>query len=851
MESPECPVCLQPYDEQQAVPRVLACGHSICEQCLVVLPPPSHALPDALRCPACTQIVPFSRSLGPAALPKNIDLLRVLPVSSSSSLSPSPDSGAKSKPSGTLEYFPVSEIYRSLYAIWKDSILPQEAIYPVPSGIRTDEVLVAIMPSPLGRPWFSRANQLVTLLPVASVSSLSKESESKWFRLSYTARVLEALSELDDGTRASLRFLIDASWKERRGVCKVYGLWMKPEEESSDLYLISETFDRSLSDVLKGESKLNLSGDITDKFLAFVNIGLDLSEAVMGLHFQGIVCGCLTISCVSLDEFGYCHIDFNKVLLTSWRTQEDIRSFVSRKGGEHCAKDKYQLFVSPETLLVYDEDSGKDCGSDGPIQYASDVWSLACILAMLITGDEFISPGLYDSWFSMLEKGRCENFVELYDAWKEKVISKLKHLLLGTQFEQILHLLTLGLSYGLHNRLRVSDIWHCIVLTSSKTFLHYVPPLDGFAAKDTLLCCLVLGNSLCSVKKSSHAGNSSACSTSDINIIGSNVSNNQNPQQEKIDEDLVKRIHGHCPKSLTLEGHSDCVTGLAIHGDFLFSSSFDKTIRVWSLQDFSYIQSLKGHEHRIMAILVLDDTNMPICISGDSGSGIFVWNIGASLDQEPCKKWYEHNDWRYSGIHCLALSSTGYLYTGGGDKSIKVWSLQDYTLSCTMTGHKSIVSSLAVANGVLYSGSWDGTIRSWWLHDHSSLAILGHEEPGISAPILSISIENNFLLSAHENGILKVWRNDELFKSQQIHNGAIFALNLDKGSIFTGGWDRIIHLQVLSENELEAEVSTIGSINCDSVVTCLLYWHGRLFAGLSNKDIKEVSIGSSMSNLPC
>lgn len=46
------------------------------------------------------------------------------------------------------------------------------------------------------------------------------------------------------------------------------------------------------------------------------------------------------------------------------------------------------------------------------------------------------------------------------------------------------------------------------------------------------------------------------------------------------------------------------------------------------------------------------------------------------------------------------------------------------------------------------------------------------------------------------------------------------------------------YLQVLSENELEAEVSNIGSISCDSMVTCLLYWHGRLFAGFSNRDIK-------------
>lgn len=46
------------------------------------------------------------------------------------------------------------------------------------------------------------------------------------------------------------------------------------------------------------------------------------------------------------------------------------------------------------------------------------------------------------------------------------------------------------------------------------------------------------------------------------------------------------------------------------------------------------------------------------------------------------------------------------------------------------------------------------------------------------------------------NYYYQVWKNDELFKSQQIHNGAMYALTLDKGSIFTGGWDRIIHIQV-------------------------------------------------------
>lgn len=73
-----------------------------------------------------------------------------------------------------------------------------------------------------------------------------------------------------------------------------------------------------------------------------------------------------------------------------------------------------------------------------------------------------------------------------------------------------------------------------------------------------------------------------------------------------------------------------------------------------------------------------------------------------------------------------------------------------------MFGHKSTVSSLAVTKGVLYSGSWDGTIRSWWLHDHSPLAVLGDEAPGHSAPIFSLSIDIDLLVSSHENGVLKV-----------------------------------------------------------------------------------------------
>lgn len=88
-------------------------------------------------------------------------------------------------------------------------------------------------------------------------------------------------------------------------------------------------------------------------------------------------------------------------------------------------------------------------------------------------------------------------------------------------------------------------------------------------------------------------------------------------------------------------------------------------------------------------------------------------------------------------------------------------SWQDYSLRCTMTGHKSTVSCLAVASGVLYSGSWDGTIRSWWLTDHTPLSVLEDDIAGSMAPVLSISTEANFVVSSYENGYFKVHQNSK------------------------------------------------------------------------------------------
>lgn len=653
---------------------------------------------------------------------------------------------------------------------------------------------------------------------------------SKWFRFSYVARIMESVCHLEEKLRNQLWHLLETCCRQRRGIGTVYGFWMKPDEETS-LFLVCESFHRGLSDILSGDRKWAESFD-------FGMIGMELCEVVMNLHSKAIVIGCLGLGSFFFDEYGHCLLDFNTVLLQSKRTVRKIR-------GSDTETANTQDFVSPKVFVSLHEGGAS-------LNYYSDVWSLGCILAKILLGDAKLDVELFEGFYCLLPRRKSENFVQVvtvqYEVWKEKVMSRLEALMSGTKYESLLQILELCLDYEPENRPRVRDIWCCIIKSIFSN-----TPFDGVAAldvplqqeSDCIVNCLLLQDVYHNHKEASGVPeqDGNGCISKDISelaLAGNGGSSMDHSQKGQVDVDLVNGLRSGGLKFDTLPGHRDCITGLAIGGEYLFSSSFDKTVNVWSLQDFSHVQSLSGHEHRIMAMVVVDEVQ-PLCITGDSGRSIIVWRIGTSSGQELLKEWYEHDSWCYSGVHALAVSG-GYLYSGSGDKSIKVWSLQDYSLACTMTGHKSTVSSLVVGNGILYSGSWDGNIRLWCLNDHSLLSVLGDDSSG-SPPILSLSLDRHLLVSAHENGSIKMWKNDSFVRSMKIQDGAIFALQIDTKWLFTGGWNKLVDIQEFSENELQMDIRTVGSITCDSVITSILYWHEKLFVGLSSKEIRVYYYG--------
>ncbi|KAG0614271.1 hypothetical protein M758_6G164000 [Ceratodon purpureus] len=80
MQLPDCPVCWDGFDDGPRMPRLLHCGHTICQVCLEHLLFESGLGQRCVRCPECRGVCVWR---GLHELPKNYILLRVLSASSS------------------------------------------------------------------------------------------------------------------------------------------------------------------------------------------------------------------------------------------------------------------------------------------------------------------------------------------------------------------------------------------------------------------------------------------------------------------------------------------------------------------------------------------------------------------------------------------------------------------------------------------------------------------------------------------------------------------------------------------------------------------------------------------------
>jgi hypothetical protein len=201
-----------------------------------------------------------------------------------------------------------------------------------------------------------------------------------------------------------------------------------------------------------------------------------------------------------------------------------------------------------------------------------------------------------------------------------------------------------------------------------------------------------------------------------------------------------------CASDVTLRGHFSSVTALCIVGEFLFSSSHDKTIRVWSLTTHQCLRVLDLHH--------ADDIN---CLAASPGrfdmqlfsgaENIKSYNVTQKVlsgeKRTPCIHTLGHHK---GAVTCMVTSlyippdeqnraEKGWrLYTGSVDRNIHVYETafigspginpDDPLPKAVMKGHHSTITALQVSRGRIFSGSLDTTIMVWCCTKFESLQSL-------------------------------------------------------------------------------------------------------------------------------
>ncbi len=153
-------------------------------------------------------------------------------------------------------------------------------------------------------------------------------------------------------------------------------------------------------------------------------------------------------------------------------------------------------------------------------------------------------------------------------------------------------------------------------------------------------------------------------------------------------------------------GHTKAVTGIAVFGELLVSSSGDRSICVWDLTSGKKRLTLSGHEDQVTCCAISPDGQL--VASGSLDGTVRTWRVsdGRPLGQLNFPE----------KVFCLAFSPDGRrIASGSYDRLVSISDISSLETILSLRGHEEWVSGVRFSpDGThLATCSFDATIRLW------------------------------------------------------------------------------------------------------------------------------------------
>ena len=194
----------------------------------------------------------------------------------------------------------------------------------------------------------------------------------------------------------------------------------------------------------------------------------------------------------------------------------------------------------------------------------------------------------------------------------------------------------------------------------------------------------------------------------------------------------------------TRKAHDKDINAIATSpsGHLFASASQDRTVKIWTAEDGSTIGVLRGHRRGVWSV-AFSPQSTNLHISGANSGG----------------------------------NSRGYVLTGSADKTVRIWSLLDYSCLMTMEGHtNSVLKVLWLPPGtneeegqhdkrgpLVGSAGGDGLVKIWEAQSGECAATLDNHADRVWAlavrpPTAPTSTIDEFLISGAGDGVITFWK---------------------------------------------------------------------------------------------
>uniref|UniRef100_A0A672KJV8 Notchless protein homolog 1 n=1 Tax=Sinocyclocheilus grahami TaxID=75366 RepID=A0A672KJV8_SINGR len=249
-------------------------------------------------------------------------------------------------------------------------------------------------------------------------------------------------------------------------------------------------------------------------------------------------------------------------------------------------------------------------------------------------------------------------------------------------------------------------------------------------------------------------------------------------------------ILGRCDKILT--GHTQSVTCVKWGGDgLLYTSSQDRTIKVWRAKDGVQCRTLQGHAHWVNTLALSTDYVLRTGAFEPATATINPQDLSGSLEEIKEKALTRYNSVRGEGHERLV--------SGSDDFTMFLWNpAEEKKPVARLTGHQALVNEVLFSpdTRLIASASFDKSIKIWDGKTGKYLTSLrGHVGPVYQ---VSWSADSRLLVSGSSDSTLKVWdiKKGKLNADLPGHADEVFAVDwsTDGQRVASGGKDKCLRM---------------------------------------------------------